>query len=41
VIRHGVAAGAHFIAKPFTPSDLARKVRQVLQDPPNNLSVAS
>jgi len=32
VIHHGVAAGAHFIAKPFTPSALARKVHQVLHD---------
>jgi two-component system, cell cycle sensor histidine kinase and response regulator CckA len=32
VVHHGVAAGAHFIAKPFTPSGLARKVHEVLED---------
>ena len=41
IIHHGVAAGAHFLAKPFTPSDLARKVAQVLHAPPTNLSAAS
>ncbi|MGE5486826.1 MAG: response regulator, partial [bacterium] len=31
VIHHGIASGdALFIQKPFTPDDLARKVRQVL-----------
>jgi len=41
VLHHGVAAGAHFLAKPFTPTDLARKVAQVLGAPPNDLSAAS
>lgn len=31
IVRHGVTASeVHFIQKPFTPSDLARKVREVL-----------
>jgi nitrogen-specific signal transduction histidine kinase/CheY-like chemotaxis protein len=41
VLHHGVAAGAHFLAKPFTPSELARKVAQVLDAPPSNLPAAS
>jgi signal transduction histidine kinase/ActR/RegA family two-component response regulator len=30
VVHHGVAGGEHFLAKPFTPADLAHKVREVL-----------
>jgi two-component system, cell cycle sensor histidine kinase and response regulator CckA len=30
VVHHGVASGEHFLSKPFTPADLAHKVRGVL-----------
>lgn len=30
VVHRGVASGEHFLAKPFTPADLAHKVREVL-----------
>lgn len=33
IVRHGVLEpGIAFLQKPFTPADLARKVRQVLDD---------
>ncbi len=36
VVRHGVSAGAiAFLQKPFTPDTLTRKVREVLDGPPN------
>lgn len=31
VVHHGVASGEHFQSKPFTPADLAQKVREVLR----------
>ena len=35
IAPHGVLdAGVHFIAKPFTPAELAAKIRAVLADPP-------
>jgi signal transduction histidine kinase len=30
VVHHGVASGEHFLSKPFTPADLAHKVKEVL-----------
>lgn len=30
VVRRGIAEGDPFLAKPFAPADLARKVREVL-----------
>lgn len=35
IVRHGVSGrGTAFLEKPFTPTDLLRKVREVLQSPP-------
>jgi PAS domain S-box-containing protein len=35
IVQHGVIqAGAHFLGKPFTAADLARKVRDVLDEAP-------
>jgi PAS domain S-box-containing protein len=37
VVHHGVVeAGVHFLAKPYVPSGLARKVRQVLDGSPSD-----
>jgi two-component system, cell cycle sensor histidine kinase and response regulator CckA len=32
--RHGVGAGTAFLQKPFSPSDLAKKVREVIDEAP-------
>jgi two-component system cell cycle sensor histidine kinase/response regulator CckA len=35
IARHGILEpGVHFVQKPFKPTDLARKVREVLDGPP-------
>jgi len=36
VVQHGVTPGEHFLSKPFTPSNLAHKVREVLGDSASN-----
>ena len=33
IVRHGVMEGAPFLQKPFTPRELAAKVREVLDAP--------
>ena len=38
VVHHGVASGEHFLSKPFTPADLAHKVREVLGDTDETVS---
>jgi hypothetical protein len=35
-VQHGVTPGEHFLSKPFTPSNLAHKVREVLGDSASN-----
>ncbi len=35
LVQYGVEGGVHYLQKPFTPDVLARKVREVLSEPPD------
>ena len=35
LVQHGVEGGMHYLQKPFTPDALARRVREILREPPD------
>jgi DNA-binding response OmpR family regulator len=36
IVQHGILdAGMHFVQKPFRPSELSRRIREVLDPPPS------
>ena len=35
LVQYGVEGGRHYLQKPFTPDALARKVREILSEPPD------